>query len=48
MSPLARPRILFLVTHFNKGGMQRAISNVSIALENRFEQHLAYFGSDDP
>lgn len=41
-------RVLFLLGHLHKGGMQRAVSNISQALPDRFEQHVAYFGTESP
>lgn len=41
-------RVLFLLGHLHKGGMQRAVSNISQALPDRFEQHVAYFGTENP
>jgi glycosyltransferase involved in cell wall biosynthesis len=41
-------RILFLFAHLHKGGMQRAVSNISLALPDNFEQYVGYFGTEDP
>ena len=41
-------RLLFLLTHFHKGGMQRAVSNISLALPDSFIQYVGYFGTEDP
>lgn len=41
-------RILFLFAHLHKGGMQRAVSNISQALPADYEQFVAYFGTEDP
>lgn len=41
-------RVLFLLSHLHKGGMQRAVSNISQALPRDIEQHVGYFGSDNP
>src|SRR5690242_16761199 len=41
-------RILFLFAHLHKGGMQRAVSNISLALPNAYEQHVGYFGTENP
>lgn len=43
-----RARVLFLLTHQHKGGMERAISNISLALPAEIEQFLGYFGTDSP
>jgi glycosyltransferase involved in cell wall biosynthesis len=43
-----RRRVLFLVAHLHKGGMQRAISNITQALPDHFEQHVGYFGTENP
>ena len=41
-------KILFLFAHLHKGGMQRAVSNISMALPNNFEQYIGYFGTENP
>lgn len=41
-------RILFLFAHLHKGGMQRAVSNISIALPCDFEQYVCFFGTENP
>ncbi|MEQ1527271.1 MAG: glycosyltransferase [Gallionella sp.] len=41
-------RVLFLFAHLHKGGMQRAVSNISLALPDDFEQHVGYFGTENP
>jgi len=41
-------RILFLFAHLHKGGMQRAVSNITKSLPASLELHLAYFGTDNP
>lgn len=41
-------RILFLLAHLDKGGMQRAVSNVSLALSDDFEQYVGFFGTENP
>ena len=41
-------RILFLFAHLHKGGMQRAVSNISLALPDNYEQYVGYFGTEDP
>jgi len=41
-------RVLFLFAHFHKGGMQRAVSNISLALPSDFEQYIGYFGTENP
>lgn len=43
-----RIRILFLFAHLHKGGMQRAVSNISLALTDDFDQYLGYFGTENP
>lgn len=47
----ARPRkhrVLFLFAHLHKGGMQKAVSNISCALPPEIEQYVAYFGTENP
>ena len=41
-------RVLFLFAHLHKGGMQRAVSNISLALPIDFEQYVGYFGTENP
>lgn len=41
-------RVLFLFAHLHKGGMQKAVSNISLALPNDFEQYIGYFGTENP
>ncbi len=41
-------RILFLFAHLHKGGMQRAVSNISQALGDQYQQFVGYFGTEDP
>ncbi len=41
-------RVLFLFAHLHKGGMQRAVSNISLALPDDFEQHVGFFGTENP
>lgn len=41
-------RLLFLFAHLHKGGMQRAVSNISLALPDNFEQYIGYFGTENP
>jgi len=43
-----KKRILFLFAHLHKGGMQRAVSNISLALPNDFEQYVGFFGTENP
>jgi glycosyltransferase involved in cell wall biosynthesis len=43
-----RTRVLFLFAHLHKGGMQRAVSNISMALPDDFEQHVGFFGTENP
>jgi glycosyltransferase involved in cell wall biosynthesis len=44
----ARLKVLFLLSHLHKGGMQRAVSNLSLALPASIEQQLGYFGTEHP
>ncbi len=49
MEQLTKKRkILWLFAHMHKGGMQRAVSNISLALPDEFQQHIAYFGTENP
>lgn len=41
-----RRRILFLFGHLHKGGMQRAVSNISLALPDYFDQYVGFFGTE--
>lgn len=41
-------KVLFLLMHLNKAGMQRAVSNISQALPHEIEQYLGFFGTDNP
>lgn len=41
-------KILFLFAHLHKGGMQRAVSNITQALGDEYELHVAYFGTENP
>lgn len=43
-----RRRVLFLFAHLHKGGMQRAVSNISLALPENITQHVGYFGTENP
>jgi len=43
-----KTRVLFLFAHLHKGGMQRAVSNISMALPDIFEQHVGFFGTENP
>lgn len=45
---IEKRRILFLFAHLHKGGMQRAVSNISTALPVNFEQHVGFFGTEHP
>ena len=49
-SSAAQPkkRIAFLFAHLHKGGMQKAVSNISCALPAHFQQYVAFFGTEDP
>jgi glycosyltransferase involved in cell wall biosynthesis len=39
-------RVVFLLGHLHKGGMQRAVSRISCALPGGIEQYVAYFGTE--
>jgi glycosyltransferase involved in cell wall biosynthesis len=41
-------RILFFMAHLHKGGMQRAVSNITKSLSSSLELHVAYFGTENP
>ncbi|MGZ4959594.1 MAG: glycosyltransferase [Methylomonas sp.] len=41
-------RVLFLFAHLHRGGMQRAVSNISLALPDCFEQYVGFFGTENP
>jgi glycosyltransferase involved in cell wall biosynthesis len=41
-------RILFLMAHLHRGGMQRAVSNITRALAPSLNLHVAFFGTDNP
>lgn len=41
-------RVLFLLAHLHKGGMQRAVSNITQALPPHFESTTAFFGTENP
>jgi glycosyltransferase involved in cell wall biosynthesis len=43
-----RKRVAFLFAHLHKGGMQKAVSNISCALPAEIEQYVVYFGTEDP
>lgn len=43
-----RTRIAFLFGHLHKGGMQRAVSNISCALPESIKQYIVYFGTENP
>jgi GalNAc-alpha-(1->4)-GalNAc-alpha-(1->3)-diNAcBac-PP-undecaprenol alpha-1,4-N-acetyl-D-galactosaminyltransferase len=43
-----KTRVLFLFAHLHKGGMQRAVSNISMALPDEFEQYVGFFGTENP
>lgn len=40
--------ILFLFTHLFKGGMERAVSNISCSLSSDYCQYICYFGTESP
>jgi len=41
-------RVAFLFGHLHRGGMQRAVSNVTRSLPAHIESFVAYFGTDNP
>jgi glycosyltransferase involved in cell wall biosynthesis len=41
-------RVLFLFAHLHKGGMQRAVSNISQALPDTIQQYVGFFGTEHP
>ena len=41
-------RIAFLFAHLHKGGMQKAVSNISCALPSHFKQYIVFFGTENP
>src|SRR5437773_11747030 len=41
-------RVAFLFAHLHKGGMQKAVSNISCALPPEIEQYVVYFGTENP
>jgi glycosyltransferase involved in cell wall biosynthesis len=41
-------RIAFLLSHLNKGGMQRAVSNLTRALPDGVRRYVVYFGTEHP
>src|SRR5437773_8827015 len=41
-------RVAFLFAHLHKGGMQKAVSNISCALPAEIEQYVAYYGTENP
>lgn len=43
-----KKKILFLFAHLHKGGMQRAVSNITQAIGGDYELHVAYFGTENP
>lgn len=43
-----KKKVLFLFAHLHKGGMQRAVSNITQALGDEYEFHVAYFGTENP
>lgn len=48
MGKIAKIKVLFLFVHLHKGGMQRAVSNISQALPLEFDQYVGYFGTENP
>lgn len=47
-SKISKKKILFLFVHLHKGGMQRAVSNISQALPDKYEQFVGFFGTENP
>lgn len=45
---IEKRRVMFLFAHLHKGGMQRVVSNLSLALPDYFEQHVVFFGTENP
>lgn len=43
-----KKRLLFLLNHLHKGGMQRAVSNITISLNSYYDLHVGFFGSEAP
>ncbi|HWR45836.1 glycosyltransferase [Sporomusa sp.] len=43
-----KKRVAFLFGHLHKGGMQKAVSNISCALPEDIEQYVLFFGSENP
>lgn len=48
MAERKQTRVLFLFAYLHKGGMQRAVSNISMALPDCFEQYVAFFSTENP
>jgi len=45
---MTKKPIVFFVNHLHKGGMQRAIANITSALSPDFPTIVAFFGTEDP
>ena len=45
---MPKRKVLFLFAHLHKGGMQKAVSNISTALPDQFEQYVGFFGTENP
>ncbi|WP_417559375.1 glycosyltransferase [Marinomonas sp.] len=43
-----KKRVLFLFAHLHKGGMQKAVSNITRSIGNDFDLYVAYFGTESP
>jgi len=41
-------RVVFLLAFLHKGGMQKAVSNISCALPSSVEHYIVYFGTENP
>ena len=41
-------KIALLVAHMSKGGMQKCMSNFSLALSDKVEHEILYFGTEEP
>ncbi len=47
-TPPGPVRVAFLFGHLHRGGMQRAVANLTHALPHHVECFVAYFGTDEP
>lgn len=45
---MRKKRVLFLLAHLHKGGMQKAVSNITRAIGDDFDLFVAYFGTENP